>query len=182
LACLLVQQANCLVMDEPTNHLDMRSKKKLQDALLAYDGTLLIVSHDRAFLDPLVNKVLEVSRNGTRIFLGNVTEYLEKIEKEIAIAPAPLKSNSPETTLSAKDNRKEHKALKKKSKELEDLIQTLETSKAVLEEKMLDPEFFKQGALANNAVREHLEIEKKLEARMKEWLEVIEKLKDSSPN
>lgn len=95
LACLLVQQANCLVLDEPTNHLDMRSKKKLQEALMAYEGTLLIVSHDRAFLDPLVNKVLEVSRNGTRIFLSNVTEYLEKIENEVVTTPTPSKSSPP---------------------------------------------------------------------------------------
>lgn len=182
LACLLVQEANCLVMDEPTNHLDMRSKKKLQDALLAYDGTLLIVSHDRAFLDPLVNKVLEVSRNGTRIFLSNVTEYLEKIEKEIVLPPTPVKTNLQETISPIKDHRKEHAALKKKSKELEDLIQMLETNKTALEEKMLDPEFFKKGTVGNDAVREHLEIEKKLETTMKEWVKVVETLKDSNSN
>lgn len=179
LACLLVQQANCLVMDEPTNHLDMRSKKKLQDALLAYDGTLLIVSHDRAFLDPLVNKVLEISRNGTRIFLGNVTEYLEKIEKEIVSSPNPEKINLQEAVSPVKDHRKENAALNKKSKELEDLIQTLEKNKATLEEKMLDPEFFKKGTEAKDAVKTHLEIEKKLETVMKEWVEVSEKLKAS---
>lgn len=183
LACLLVQQANCLVMDEPTNHLDMRSKKKLQDALIAYDGTLLIVSHDRAFLDPIVNKVLEISRNGTRVFLSNVTEYLEKIENEVAAAPTSAKSNLQEPILPVKDQTKENTAaLKKKSKGLEDLIQTLEANKTSLEEKMLDPEFFKNTKVANEAIREHLEIEKKLEVTMKEWVEVVEKLKDSNQN
>lgn len=183
LACLLVQQANCLVMDEPTNHLDMKSKQKLLDALIAYEGTLLIVSHDRAFLDPLVNKVLEVSRNGTRVFFSNVTEYLEKIENEVAAAPASAKANLQAPVLPAKDQPKENTAtLKKKSKELEDLIQKLEANKTSLEEKMLDPEFFKNTNVANEAVREHLEVEKKLEVTMKEWVKVVEKLKDSNQN
>lgn len=181
LACLLVQQANCLVMDEPTNHLDMRSKKKLQDALLAYEGTLFIVSHDRAFLDPLVNKVLEISRNGTRVFLGNVSEYLERIENEIP-TPSPAVSSSTKLSSSTKDPRKEYNTLKKKSKELEDLIQNLETQKTSLEETMSDPQFFAKGNMTQEAIKKHLEVEKKLEITMKEWMEVTEQLKDSPPN
>lgn len=180
LACLLVQQANCLVMDEPTNHLDMRSKQKLQDALKAYEGTLLIVSHDRAFLDPLVTKVLEVSKNGTRVFLGNVTEYLEKIENETPVPvagakDAPVKmqqGNQP------RDKKKEAGVLRKRSKELEDLVQEIEKKKAALEEKMIDPDFFKQGEQAKSAVQEHLAIERKLEQTMAEWAEVTEELKE----
>jgi ATPase components of ABC transporters with duplicated ATPase domains len=71
-----------LIMDEPTNHLDMRSKKVLQEALKEFDGTYLIVSHDRAFLDPIVNKVLEFSHGGVRTFLGNVSDYLVKKKEE----------------------------------------------------------------------------------------------------
>ena len=78
LAKMLLLPANFLIMDEPTNHLDMRSKSVLQEALKSYEGTYVIVSHDRSFLDPLVNKVLEVSRTGIRTYLGNVSEYLEK--------------------------------------------------------------------------------------------------------
>src|ERR1051326_8217363 len=82
LAKMLLQPANFLVMDEPTNHLDMRSKKVLQDALEEYEGTYVIVSHDRAFLDPLVNKVLEVTTGGVRTFLGNVSDYIAKKKSE----------------------------------------------------------------------------------------------------
>ncbi|TAK62364.1 MAG: ATP-binding cassette domain-containing protein, partial [Bacteroidetes bacterium] len=82
LAKMLLQPANFLIMDEPTNHLDMRSKKVLQEALLKYEGTYIIVSHDRAFLDPIVNKVLEFSHSGVRTFLGNVSEYLERKRSE----------------------------------------------------------------------------------------------------
>lgn len=183
LACLLVQQANCLVMDEPTNHLDMKSKKKLQDALLAYEGTLFIVSHDRAFLDPLVNKVLEISRNGTRVFLGNVSEYLEKIENEAPITSPTNTISTPTkaSTSSFKDQQKEVNNLKKKSKELEDLIQNLEAEKTALEETLSNPEFFTQGNVSNEAIQKHLAVEKKLEQAMKEWVDTVEKLKESDP-
>ncbi|HQT91914.1 MAG TPA: ABC transporter ATP-binding protein, partial [Candidatus Kryptobacter bacterium] len=69
-------------MDEPTNHLDMRSKKVLQDALKEFEGTFVIVSHDRAFLDPLVNKVAEFSHGGVRTYSGNVSDYLYKKRAE----------------------------------------------------------------------------------------------------
>lgn len=84
LAKMLLLPSNFLIMDEPTNHLDMRSKKVLQDALAEFDGTYLIVSHDRAFLDPIVNKVLEFSHGGIRTFLGNVSDYLVKKKEEAA--------------------------------------------------------------------------------------------------
>jgi len=86
LAKMLLLPANVLVMDEPTNHLDMRSKGVLQRALQEYEGTMIIVSHDRAFLDPLVNKTLEISKTGVRTFLGNVNYYLEKKRSEQSAA------------------------------------------------------------------------------------------------
>jgi ATP-binding cassette subfamily F protein 3 len=86
MAKMLLLPANVLVMDEPTNHLDMRSKAILQRALQEYEGTMIIVSHDRAFLDPLVNKTLEISKTGVRTFLGNVAYYLEKKRAEQSAA------------------------------------------------------------------------------------------------
>ena len=82
LSKMLLLPSNFLIMDEPTNHLDMRSKKVLQEALAEFTGTYLIVSHDRAFLDPIVNKVLEFSHGGIRTFLGNVSDYLTKKKEE----------------------------------------------------------------------------------------------------
>jgi ATP-binding cassette subfamily F protein 3 len=82
LSKMLLLPSNFLIMDEPTNHLDMRSKKVLQEALAEFNGTYLIVSHDRAFLDPIVNKVLEFSHGGIRTFLGNVSDYLTKKREE----------------------------------------------------------------------------------------------------
>lgn len=82
LAKILMRRANTLILDEPTNHLDIRSKETLQDAIMAFEGTVILVSHDRDFLDPLVNKVLEVRKDGTRLLTCNVTEYIARIEKE----------------------------------------------------------------------------------------------------
>ena len=83
LAKLLMRPCNCLILDEPTNHLDIRSKEVLQQAINQFEGTVIIVSHDRSFLDGIVDKVLEVSPDGTRMLNCNVTEYVEKLEAEL---------------------------------------------------------------------------------------------------
>ncbi|MCH8475642.1 MAG: ATP-binding cassette domain-containing protein [Opitutales bacterium] len=84
LAKMLMRPANCIILDEPTNHLDLRSKEVLQDAINTFDGSVILVSHDRAFLDGVVNKVLEVSPSGTRMLTCNVTEYIQRLEAERA--------------------------------------------------------------------------------------------------
>lgn len=82
LAKMLMRPANCIILDEPTNHLDIRSKEVLQDAIKEFDGTVILVSHDRDFLDPVVTKVLEVRPDGSRLLTCNVSEYIKRIEKE----------------------------------------------------------------------------------------------------
>lgn len=84
LAKLLMTPCNFLIMDEPTNHLDIRSKEVLQEALNLFEGTAIIVSHDRSFLDGVVTKVLEVSPNKTRMLTCNVSEYMERLDTEEA--------------------------------------------------------------------------------------------------
>ena len=83
LAKMLMKPGNCLILDEPTNHLDIKSKEVLQDAINAFEGTVILVSHDRSFLDGVVNKVLEVAPGSTRMLTCNVTEYVKRIEKEM---------------------------------------------------------------------------------------------------
>ena len=84
LAKMLMQPSNCMILDEPTNHLDIKSKEVLQEAINLFEGTVILVSHDRAFLDGVVNKVLEVSPGSTRMLTCNVSEYIERLEKETA--------------------------------------------------------------------------------------------------
>ena len=80
---MLMQPANCLILDEPTNHLDLKSKEVLQDAINEFEGTVILVSHDRSFLDGVVNKVLEVSKGSMRMLTCNVSEYIQRIESEM---------------------------------------------------------------------------------------------------
>jgi ATP-binding cassette subfamily F protein 3 len=84
LAKMLMHPANCMILDEPTNHLDIKSKEVLQEAINLFEGTVILVSHDRSFLDGVVNKVLEVSPGSTRMLTCNVSEYIERIEQEAA--------------------------------------------------------------------------------------------------
>lgn len=84
LAKMLMKPGNCLILDEPTNHLDIKSKEVLQDAINAFEGTVILVSHDRAFLDGVVNKVLEVAPGSTRMLTCNVSEYVQRLEQEMA--------------------------------------------------------------------------------------------------
>lgn len=99
---MLLHPANFLILDEPTNHLDMQSQEVLQRALQEYPGSFCIVSHNRSFLDPLVNKVLEFRPgHNPRLFYGNVSQYLEKVEGE-AVASAAA-STRPGTSVAAKN-------------------------------------------------------------------------------
>jgi ATP-binding cassette subfamily F protein 3 len=86
LAKMLARSANFLILDEPTNHLDMRSQDALQNALKEYTGAYLIVSHNRAFVDPLATKVLEIRKDGLSLFPGNVSDYLRHLEVVDAVA------------------------------------------------------------------------------------------------
>lgn len=193
LACMLVKKANFMVLDEPTNHLDMRSQETLQRALMDYQGTLLIVSHNRSFLDPIVNKVIEVRHQGIREFLGNVSYYLEKTEMDnlttLAELSTPAKKEKEKEKLSslAETNSKEKrritaeqrealKPLKKQADQLELEIEKLEKIKADFESKMSDPDFFKKGDQTTTGMKEYHEVEKKLETSMKEWESITAQL------
>lgn len=184
LARMLVQPANVLVMDEPTNHLDMRSKKVLQDALAGYEGTIIVVSHDRAFLDPLVTKVLEVSTRGIRTYLGNVSEYLEKKRAERTALPAggPADKRASMTEKERKRSEaEERQRLYKKLKphkdrlaRVESSISSLENRKIEIEELMAGPDFYKSGEEAKAISHEYKEVQSKLTDLYFDWNKAAE--------
>ena len=180
LAKILTQQANFLILDEPTNHLDMRSQEALQRALENYEGAFIIVSHNRAFVDRIVNKTLEVRKDGLSLFPGNVSDYLRHLEKldngsQPKANAVSSQSSKSVSKISPKERRQKRAALvtalsplKKRSSELEALISQLETSQELLESKMADPTFFKTGD-AREAMVAHERDRIALEKNYEEW-------------
>ncbi len=162
LAKILLQASNLLIMDEPTNHLDMRSKEMLIDSLEYYDGTLLIVSHDRYFLDSLVNKVVEIKGGALQLHLGTYAEYLEKAEKAIEAerqqeiaAKQKNQSTAAKTTEKEKEQAKKSAASKKNKKkidEIEQKINRLEQKKESIETIMATEDFYKKSKEENAKV------------------------------
>jgi len=155
LAKILLQASNLLIMDEPTNHLDMRSKEMLIDSLEYYDGTLLIVSHDRYFLDSLVNKVVEIKNGSLQLYLGTYAEYLEKAEKALEAerqeeAAERQKKQSAPLKISEKEKEQTKKTAaakkdKKRIEEVEQKINRLEQKKESLETMMATEDFYKKS-------------------------------------
>ena len=148
LAKTLLQASNLLIMDEPTNHLDMRSKEMLIDALENYDGTLMLVSHDRYFLDSLVNKVIEIKNGSLKVYLGSYGEYLERAEKaweeKRKKEADPQKKNSgKKKTIDATGKKASRSSPGKvKAEKLEKKIQALEEQKLDYETTMASPDFY----------------------------------------
>jgi len=186
LAKILTQQANFLILDEPTNHLDMRSQEALQRALKNYEGAFIIVSHNRAFVDRIVNKTLEVRKDGLSLFPGNVSDYLrhlERLENNGQRAPSQSPADKPhkrQTGISPKERRQKRAALvselsplKKRSNAIEAQIAQLEASQEALETKMLDPEFFKTSD-APAAMAQHERDRVALEKAYEEWSKLSE--------
>ncbi len=183
LAKMLLKPANFLILDEPTNHLDMKSKKVLQDALSRYEGTFLIVSHDRAFLDPIVNKVAEVGNGTVRTFIGNITDYIAK-KREEKEAAATNQVAGRKATVEHERSDKERKRieaeqrqqrsvklrpLKQRVETLEREIERLESRQKEIESAMLDPGLYKNGAEAKRITAERKEVEQLLAGSYAEW-------------
>ena len=179
LAKILLQASNLLIMDEPTNHLDMRSKEMLIDSLENYDGTLLLVSHDRYFLDSLVNKVFEIKNGRVQVYLGTYAEYIEKAEKTFEeerkqLAEENARKEAERKAAAQKPVAKPPvpKANRKKIEAIEKEIQRLEESKKQHEALMAQPAFYEKPAEETRLETEkYQEISKELEALYVCWEE-----------
>ena len=191
LARLLLCPANFLILDEPTNHLDMASKEVLQEALRSFPGTTFVVSHDRHFLNPVVNKILEIQPGSCRVFPGNLEDYLWKIDQEALFRPStsnqkpvtrnqqPATRNPKPDTLNPKERRRQQARLQEARAPLKRELQQLETAISNLEEKiaerevaMADKAFFEQGAKTAERVREYENWKTDLAAKMERWEKV----------
>ena len=144
LAKLSMENNNFLILDEPTNHLDIDSKEVLENALIDFDGTLLFVSHDRYFINRVATHVLELSENGSTLYLGDYDYYVEKkaevemIQTEEASTSNQVKESSPVNDYQAqKESQKEVRKLMRQIESLEAEIEELESQSQAISEQML---------------------------------------------
>ena len=145
LAKLSMENNNFLILDEPTNHLDIDSKEVLENALIDFDGTLLFVSHDRYFINRVATHVLELSENGSTLYLGDYDYYVEKkteveaSQTEEAPTSNQEKEASPVNDYQAqKESQKEARKLMRQIESLETEIETLESQSQAISEQMLE--------------------------------------------
>ena len=189
---LLLEPVNLLILDEPTNHLDMRSKDVLKEAIRDFDGTVIVVSHDREFLDGLVEKVYEFGGGLVKEHLGGIYDFLKKknIESlnELQLSSSPAAKTSTPAEKEASSNRlsyEQQKELQKKVRKLEKAvsaceseIENLEAQIAELEAQMATPE----GAADMQLYEKHGALKKQLDETVERWETVSLELEEAKSN
>lgn len=191
LAKMLIEPSNFLILDEPTNHLDMMSKDILMNALKKYEGTVLLVSHDREFLDGIISKVIEVKDKNIKTFGGNSSDYIRIKEAEIL-------NDTPEKKLKTENKIKEEKIspyllqqeekkrrrdlaaklspLKKKIKALEEQLSESNKRKEELEKIMSDENFFSNAKKVKEVNSEYRTLQKNIKMLNKNWEDLVQQL------
>lgn len=185
LAKLLLSPFNLLILDEPTNHLDMPSKDVLKNALLQYEGSLILVSHDRDFLEGLSTKTYEFKDKQLRGYTGDVYDFLaeRKLESlnELQRKQAAAVASGEKAVSSNKENyerRKEQEAADRKKKnrlrKLEDEVEALQQKVAEIEAKLADPDKYAAEIASGELYKQYEEAKQQLEEKEMEWLELSE--------
>ena len=179
---LLLEPVNFLILDEPTNHLDMRSKDILKEAIREFDGTVIVVSHDRDFLDGLVTKVYEFGGGQVKEHLGGIYDFLQKkqidnlAELQLSASPTQTKSQQPAEAqpsaakLSYEQQKELNKKLKKVERRVADCeaeIEQTEAAIAMLEAQMATPE----GASDMKLYERHTRLKQQLDKAVEAWEE-----------
>ena len=180
LAKLSMENNNFLILDEPTNHLDIDSKEVLENALIDFDGTLLFVSHDRYFINRVATHVLELSENGSILYLGDYDYYVEKkAEVEMAQAEEDLTSNQAKEASPVND----YQAQKESQKEVRKLMRQIENLEAEIEELESQSQAISEEMLETNDAEKLMELQTELdkishrqEEAMLEWEELSEQV------
>lgn len=180
LAKLSMENNNFLILDEPTNHLDIDSKEVLENALIDFDGTLLFVSHDRYFINRVATHVLELSENGSTLYLGDYDYYVEKkVEVEMSQTEEASTSNQAKEASPVND----YQAQKESQKEVRKLMRQIESLEAEIEELEIQSQAISQQMLETNDAGKLMELQAELdkishrqEEAMLEWEELSEQV------
>ncbi len=180
---LMLTETNFLILDEPTNHLDQNTREIVERALLKYQGTLLIVSHDRHFLDTLAERVLEIRDGNLYDYPGNYSYFLEKREETLA---AKLQIQNPKQKPQLdKQQRDEQlklkRELRKKISQTEQLISELEARKQAIDSDLCNPEILANSERIKNLMIERNKLESQLEAQYSIWENLSQELESVSP-
>ena len=180
LAKLSMENNNFLILDEPTNHLDIDSKEVLENALIDFDGTLLFVSHDRYFINRVATHVLELSENGSTLYLGDYDYYVEK-KAEVEM----IQTEEISTTNQAKEASpvNDYQAQKESQKEVRKLMRQIESLEAEIEELESQSQAISEQMLETNDAEKLMELQVELdkishrqEEAMLEWEELSEQV------
>lgn len=176
---LMLRKDNLLLLDEPTNHLDMDSREVLEGALDDFTGTLLTVSHDRYFINRVANRVVEMTADGVREYLGNYDDYLEKKRREAAgeedvAAPTLTRTEQEKNKRRERQARESQKARENRVAALEAQIARTEEQIASLEAQMADPATYQSPDKAAEVARAHRDAQAALDVLYEEWSEAAE--------
>ncbi len=176
-ALLTLRRGNVLILDEPTNHLDLTTKEVLEQSLVNYEGTVILVSHDRYLLNKLSTRIIEVSESGVKSYNGNYDDYREQKSKEADEQPKVAEQKTNNQKINNKQYRtKEQRAAdvkrKQRIKALESEIESLEKEIALLEEEVSTPEIAGDYKLCSDKCKELDEKKSILDKTMEEWAEL----------
>lgn len=173
LAKLILKDVNFLIMDEPTNHLDIQSKEALEEALLGYDGTMLMVSHDRYFINKMADRILYLDERGLRNYGGNYDYFLEKFKE--AVPQEKKKASAVNDYKLQKQIESEKRKLKTKISRLEEEISDIEKLLEEENEKLNSPEIASDYKKAFEITENIAKLNERLEDNYKLWEELQEK-------
>ena len=172
----MLEETNFLILDEPTNHLDQNTREIVERALLKYQGTLLIVSHDRHFLDVLAERVLEIREGRLYDYPGNYSWFLEKREENIADVHEDVKANMKVKAVKHDDNLREIKETKKMIAQSEKNIADYETRIADIDGELCKPETLKNSQRIQELMIERDKLDGELKDLYSHWEELNLKL------
>lgn len=184
---LLLEPVNLLILDEPTNHLDMRSKDVLKDAIRDFDGTVIVVSHDREFLDGLVTKVYEFGGGVVKEHIGGIYDFLQKKKMEslqelqLTQSSAPVAKEEPVPVSENKLSYEAQKELNRKARKLEKQVAACETHIGELEAQVTEIEnrmATPEGAADRSLYEQYQALKKEITAAEEEWESMLMELEE----
>jgi ATP-binding cassette subfamily F protein 3 len=187
LARMLIRPSNLMLLDEPTNHLDLQSREVLEEALDEYEGTLVVISHDRYFINRIATSIAEIGGGRAALFAGDYDTFLERHAAGGGAAAGPDSSPADEADPAARDQRRdarraeaedrnrryrERKAHEDRIRPVEEEISRLEARDKEIEARQADPDVYRDPSQSKSLARERLEIAARLAVIYPQWEEL----------